>query len=113
MSTAREQRSPWADPTGAAVTVISCLLLSRRRPFGAIQRRRRSRALVPDMRRLSRRSGARVALGGALQQHGTFGDVPGGRGRAAELGGRPTVPAEPRPQTPAGAGQVVGPAEPR
>src|SRR5260370_2030208 len=104
MSTAREQRSPWADPTGAAVTVISCLLLSRRRPFGAIQRRRRSRALVPDMRRLSRRSGARVAVGGAFQQDGAFGDVPGERGRAAELGGRLAVAAAAGPQGPADRG---------
>src|SRR5439155_22360839 len=43
-------------------------------------------------------SPARVALGGALQQHGAFGDVPGERCGAAELLSRLTVPAEPRQQ---------------
>jgi hypothetical protein len=50
---------------------------------------------------------ARVALAGALQQGGPFGDIPGERGRAAELGGRLIVAAEPGQQVAADPGQVV------
>jgi DNA-binding PadR family transcriptional regulator len=44
---------------------------------------------------------------GSPQQHGSLRDVPGQPGRAAELGGRLAVPAEPGQQVTADAGQVV------
>src|SRR5690242_21650236 len=56
-------------------------------------------------------SPARVAPGGAPQQHGSFGDVLGERGRAAEFLGRLAIAAEPRQQVTADAGQVVVPGQ--
>src|SRR5690349_20184034 len=52
-------------------------------------------------------SNACVTLGGALQQDGAFWEVPGERGRAAELAGRLVVAAEPGQKVGAHAGQVV------
>src|SRR5580693_5623768 len=60
-----------------------------------------------DLRGTADPSRVRVAVGGALQQDGAFGDVLGERGRAAELGGGLVVAAEPGQQVTADAGQVV------
>jgi DNA-binding transcriptional MerR regulator len=70
--------------------------------------------VLPSRKRVAARRAARsslraagIALGGAPQQHGTFGDVPGQRRRPPELRRRLRVPAEPRQQIPAHARQIV------